>query len=126
MPWKAGSGLLEEGYQSGNLVVAQPSDPAGLSDADLPHDLAGPDAADARHRLQQRRDLHLADDVVVLAVRDHLGQQALGVLEAILNCCPLTTSDCRLCKSIGTLLRGELGKSHCQSPQGMNRVNQSS
>jgi hypothetical protein len=41
---------------------------------------------------------------LLLAVGDDLGQQALCVLEAVLDRCPLTTSDRGLCQSVGTLL----------------------
>src|SRR6185437_5425582 len=42
---------------------------------------------DARERLEQREDLELADGLVLLPLRDHLGERPLRVLEAILDLC---------------------------------------
>src|ERR1035438_7396229 len=105
------SGLFEARDQRGDLVVAEATDATGLGDADLVHDLARPDPADPGHRLEQCRDLHLPDDVIVLAVSDHLRQRTLSVLQAVLDRCPLTTSDRRLRKG----LRSEEHTSELQS-----------
>src|SRR4051794_5931433 len=65
----SGAELLLE---RGDLLGAQPADPAALGDADPLHGLLGADLAQAGHRLQQVDDAHLADDVVALALGEHL------------------------------------------------------
>ena len=62
------------GHQRRSLLGAKSSDPARLRDLDLLHDLACPDLADARHRLDEVQDLHLADHFVGLPSLDHLTQ----------------------------------------------------
>src|SRR3954468_7318640 len=65
----SGAELLLE---RGDLLGAEPADPAALGDAEPLHRLLGPDLAQARHRLQQVDDAHLADDLVALALGEHL------------------------------------------------------
>ena len=77
----------------------------------------GADPADAGHGLQQRGDLHLADDVVALAVGDDLGQGPLRVLQPVLDRSPLTPGDGGLLQRLCALLGGERGKGHVRSPR---------
>src|SRR3954462_190937 len=78
----AGSGLTGElALQRKPLLVPQAADPAGGRDGQLVHELGRPDLADAGHRLEDGRHLHLAHDVVGLAGREHLGQRDAGRLQ---------------------------------------------
>ena len=62
------SGIVEQGL---SLLGAEALDPAVVGDADVLHDPAGLDLADAREGLEQREDLQLADVGVI-------GSQGLG------------------------------------------------
>ncbi len=73
-----------------DLVGTQAPDPAGLGDGEPFHDLLGPDLPDARQGLEQSRDLHLADYVVLLALVHDLGERGSGVLEPVLDLGTLT------------------------------------
>src|SRR5690606_11235286 len=95
-----------------DLVRAEATDPPVLGDADPLHDLAGTDLADARHRLEQRRDLHLADDVVLLAFLKHLGQSGAGVLQTVLDLSALAAGLRRLGQCGRTLFRGQGRERH--------------
>src|SRR5665811_686623 len=66
-----------------SLVRAEPAHPARLRDPDLGHDRARLHLAHAGKRLEQGNHLELPDDVVLLAVVDHGGERALGVLEPL-------------------------------------------
>src|ERR1700754_745700 len=67
------------------LLVAQTAQTAAVGDLELLHDLGSPDLADTRHRLQDGRDLELADDVVRLGPVEHGGEGGLALLELLLQ-----------------------------------------
>ena len=63
------------------LVGAEAADLAGWGDADLLHDLLGLDLADAGQGLEQGRDLHLAQDFVLVGLLQHCLKVGLTFLE---------------------------------------------
>src|SRR5580658_8597048 len=89
----------EFGFERGTLVGTKTTNAPGLRDAKPLHDLLGPHLADARHRLEQSRDFHLAYDVIRLAILEHLRQRRRAALEAILDLSTLFASP-------GSLLQG--------------------
>src|SRR5689334_17376224 len=78
----------ELALERGHLLGPQASHAAALGDPEPLHDLAGADLAQARHRLQQVDDPHLADDLVALALPQDVGDGGAGVLEAVLDLRP--------------------------------------
>src|SRR5688572_7796443 len=68
-------------FECRDLLGAEAAHPAALGDAQALHDLAGPDLAEARHRLQQVDDPHLADDLVGVALSKHVADRGAVVLE---------------------------------------------
>src|SRR5262245_54558700 len=90
-----------------DLVVAEPAHAAALGDADPLHHLAGPDLAQPRHRLQQVEHLHLADDLVLLALTQHVGERGTGVLEPVLDLRALAPRGGGLLEGSLPLLGGE-------------------
>src|SRR3954447_16423207 len=94
------------------LVGTQATHASGLGDADLLHDLPGPDLSYSGQRLQQGGDLHLADDVISLAFFDDVAQGALGVLESVLHLSAGTPRRSGLLQGGGTLLGSQGGQSH--------------
>src|SRR5487761_1349709 len=75
----------EFGLKRCPLVGPEATNAPRLRNAEPLHDLLGPYLADARHRLEQCRDLHLAYHVICLAILEHLGQRRRAALEAILD-----------------------------------------
>src|SRR5690606_8802363 len=110
-------GAAELALQGGALVGAQAPDSARLGDVEPLHDLLGADLADAGERLQQSRDLHLADDVVGLAVGEHLRQGDAAVLQAVLDFRALFSGLSGLLQGRGALLGCEGRKGHAGSPR---------
>src|ERR1700761_6938649 len=99
------------------LVRPQTAHPAGLSDAEPLHDLLGANLADAGHRLEQSRDLHLANDVIGGAFLDDVGQSGGSALEAILHLGAFFACSGGLLQGCRALIRSEGGKSHSRSPR---------
>ena len=62
--------------------------------------------------LEQGGDLHLADDVVLLALLDDLVERGAGVLEPVLDLGPLPASRGGLLERGCALFRGKGRKSH--------------
>src|SRR5262245_46518555 len=67
------------------LLAAQPAHAARRGDVELLHDLLGAHLADTRQRLEHRRDLHLAEGVVLVDLLEHIGQRAVSGLELPLD-----------------------------------------
>ena len=67
---------------------------------------------EARHGLEQVDDPHLADDVVRLALLEHLGDRGAGVLQAVLDLGPLPARRGGLLEGRLALFGGERGKCH--------------
>src|SRR5690625_371175 len=110
-----GSGEVELLQQRLALPVAQAAQPAGGGDLQLGHDLLRLDLADLRQRLQQRRHLHLAQDLVGLGVLEHLLEIGAATLEPVLELRSGPTCGRRLLQRGGALLVGQLGKGHDSS-----------
>src|SRR5690606_18608575 len=62
----------ELALERGPLVRAEAAHAAGLGNGKPLHQLLGADLAHAGERFEQRRHLHLADDVVGLPILEHL------------------------------------------------------
>jgi hypothetical protein len=112
MPENSGSSAAELALQRRDLVGAKAPDTAALGDPESLHDLLGADLADARQGLQKGGDLHLADDVVLLALLDDLMEGSTGVLEPILDLGALPASRGGLLERGCALFRGKGRKSH--------------
>jgi len=112
MPENSGSSAAELALQRRDLVGAKSPDSAALGDTEPFHDLLGADLADARQGLQEGGDLHLADDVVLLALLDDLMEGSTGVLEPILDLGALPASRGGLLERGCALFRGKGRKSH--------------
>ena len=106
------SGAAELTLKRGDLVGTEAAHAAALGDAESLHDLLGADLAHARERLEEGGDLHLADDVVLLALLDDLVKGGAGVLESILDLGPLPASRGGLFERGCALFRGKGRKSH--------------
>src|SRR5262245_13769997 len=98
------------------LLAPQAADATRGGDVELFHDLLRAHLADTRERLEHRRDLHLAEGVVLVGLLEHIGQGALAGLELPLDLCALLARGCRLLQCVGTLLRGKRRKRHERSP----------
>src|SRR4051794_35023764 len=72
------------------LALAQTAQPAARGDLQTLHDLLRADLADARHGLQQRRDLHLAEHLVRVGLLEHLREAGAPALEPLLELGPGT------------------------------------
>ena len=70
-------------------IGSQAADASALGDAEALHHLARPHLAQTRHGLQQVDDPHLADDLVALAVVQHVDDRGAGVLQPVLDLGPL-------------------------------------
>ena len=103
--------------QSGPLVGTKTADTPRLRDAKPLHDLLGANLTHAGHGLKQRRDLHLAYDVIGLTVLENLGQRRRGVLEPVLDLSTLLAGLGGLLESSGPLVGGQWRKSHAWSPR---------
>src|SRR5262249_40425549 len=103
--------------QRGALVGAQAADPTRLGDAEALHDLLGADLTDARHRLKQSRHLHLADDVIGLALLEDLGQGRRPFLHSVLDLRTVFAGLGGLLKRRRPLIGGKRRKSHAWSPR---------
>src|SRR5579862_1879164 len=99
------------------LVGTQPADAARFRDAKPFHDLLGPDLAYAGQGFKQSRDLHLANDVIVCAFLDDIGQGRGPALEAVLHLGAFFAGAGRLLQGCRTLFRSEGRKSHSGSPR---------
>ena len=99
------------------LVCPQTTDTTGLGDAEPFHDLLGANLAYARHGLKQSRDLHLANDVIVGAFLDDVGEGGGSALEAILHLRAFFACSGCLLQGRRTLIRSEGRKSHSRSPR---------
>src|SRR3954467_15931275 len=98
------------------LLAAQPTHAPRCGDVELLHDLLRAYLAHAGQRLEHRRDLHLAEGVVLIGLLEHIGERALAGLELPLDLCALLARGCRLLQCVGTLLRGKRRKRHERSP----------
>src|SRR5579859_167962 len=107
----------EFGLKSCPLVRSETTNTPGLGNAEPLHDLLCPHLADTRHRLEQCRDLHLADDVVRLAVLEYLGQRRRATLELVLDLGALFAGPGSLLQSGSTLIGCEGRKCHAGSPR---------
>jgi hypothetical protein len=108
----SGAGTAELTLQRGDLIRAETAHAAALGDPESLHDLLGADLAHARQGLQESGDLHLAYDVVLLALLDDLVERSTGVLESILDLGPLPASRGGLFERGCALFRGKGRKSH--------------
>src|SRR5690606_38097779 len=97
------------------LAVTQAADATGRRDLQLGHDFLRLDLANLRQSLEERGDLHLAEDLVVLGVGEHLLQVGSATLEAVLQLGAHTASGGSLLECCCALLIGQLGKSHGSS-----------
>src|SRR5829696_1638172 len=102
----------ELGEQRLALAVPKAAQPATRCDLQPLHRLLGSDLADAWQRLEQRGDLHLAKDVVLLGILEHLGQRGTTTLEPVLELGPGAAGGGRLLQRSGPLLLGQLRKGH--------------
>jgi hypothetical protein len=112
MPRTSGAGAAELALQGSDLVGPEATHAAALGDPESLHDLLGADLAHARQGLKKGGDLHLADDVVLLALLDDLVKGGAGVLESILDLGPLPASRGGLFERGCALFRGKGRKSH--------------
>src|SRR6478736_6980256 len=108
--------LAELREQQFALLAAQSADPTRRGDVELLHDLLRAHLADTGQRLEHRRDLHLAEGVVLVGLLEQIGQRALAGLKLPLDLCALLARGCRLLQCVGTLLRGKRRKRHERSP----------
>jgi hypothetical protein len=108
----SGAGAAELSLQGSDLVRTEAAYAAALGDPESLHDLLGADLAHARQGLEESGDLHLADDVVLLALLDDLVKGGAGVLESILDLGPLPASRGGLFERGCALFRGKGRKSH--------------
>src|SRR5215467_1707645 len=99
------------------LVGTEPANAARLGDAQPLHDLLGANLTHAGHGLKQRRDLHLANDVICLTVLENLGQRRRSVLELVLDLSTLLAGLGGLLESSSPLVGGQWRKSHAWSPR---------
>src|SRR5690625_2810978 len=90
-------------HERGRLIGAQPPHASGLGDTDILHDLLGADLTDAGQGLQERRNLHLSDGLIALALLQHLFQRRAAGLQAVLDLSTFPTSLSSLLKSCLTL-----------------------
>src|SRR5262249_25446169 len=90
-------------------------------DAEPLHDLARTYLADTRHGLKQRRDLHLANDVIVLALLEDRRQRGGSALEVVLDFGAVLACLGCLLQSGRALVGSEGRKSHSSSPRVSNR-----
>src|SRR5690625_3319029 len=97
------------------LAVTETTQTTGGCDLQLGDDLLGLDLADLGQGLEQRRDLHLAQDLVALGGLEHLLEVGTAALQALFELSPGTTGRSRLLQSSSTLLIGQLGKGHNSS-----------
>src|SRR4029079_19761121 len=93
------------------LLRAEAADAAAGGDLQLFHDLAGAGLAHGGEGLEDRRDLHLADDVVVLA-REDVSQRHLLRFELCLELRAGTARLGGLGQSVLALLLGQGGQWH--------------
>ncbi len=106
----------ELGQQRLALPVAEPAQPPGRGDLEPLHDLRGAHLADPGQRLEQRRHLHLAQDLVAVGLLQHLAEGGPAALEAVLQLGPGPTRRGRLLERGCTLFLGQLGKGHGSPP----------
>src|SRR6185369_16116406 len=108
----ASAGKLLE--QRPPLVRTQPAQTAALGDLELRHDVAGPNLADTRKRLEDTHDLQLGEHVARLVTAvggvEKLAQRERTDLEFVLHLGSLTARDRRLLERELTLLRCERGR----------------
>jgi len=97
------------------LTIAEATQAAGRGDFKLGHDFLRLDLANLRQRLQQRRNLHLAQDLVGLGILQHLLEVGAAALEPILELGSRSTCGGSLLQRGRALLVGQLGKSHDSS-----------
>src|SRR4051794_9091258 len=109
---RSGGRAAELAFQGGDLVRTETANPAALGDAEPLHDLLGAHLPDAGKGFEQRGDLHLADDVVLLALLDDIVQGCAGVLEPVLDLGTLPASRGGLFERGSALFRGKGRKGH--------------
>src|SRR6478672_13759757 len=102
----------ELALERGHLLGAEAADATALGDPQPFHHLAGAHLAQARHRLEQVDDAHLADDLVLLALAQDVDDGGAGVLEAVLHLGPFPTGGGGLVEGRLALFGGERGQSH--------------
>src|SRR5690349_12301437 len=110
--WRRSCSLLEVGEKRLALAVTEATQPTRRCDLQPLHDLGGAHLADARHRLEQRGDLHLAEHVVRVGLLQHLGHADATALETLLQLSPDPARLGGLRQRSGTLFLGQLGKGH--------------
>src|SRR5689334_11666180 len=86
--WRRSCSLLEVGEKRLALAVAEAAQTTRRCDLQPLHDLSGPHLPDSRHRLEKRRDLHLAEHVVRVGLLQHLGHADATALETLLQLSP--------------------------------------
>src|SRR5690606_8979424 len=102
----------ELGEQSLALPLTEPAQPTAGGDLELLHGRLGADLTDTRQGLEQRRDLHLAENLVVVGLLEHVGQGGATSLQPLLELRPSPASRSSLLQGSGALFLGQLGKCH--------------
>ena len=93
-------------------MIAEAAKATGGGDLKPLDDLLGADLADAWQSFEQRGDLHLAQDLVIVSLGEHVLESRATSLQALLELCPGATGGSRLLQRCGPLLLGQLGKGH--------------
>src|SRR3546814_16478874 len=75
----------ELGLEGRDLLDAEAANTAATSDAQPLHQLAGPDLAQAGHRLPQDDHLHPANHLIGLALSEHVHVRGPGICPPILS-----------------------------------------
>src|SRR3954469_14633141 len=121
LPWPPGQvwparstarSAVEALDERGDLVGPETPHAPRLGDADLFHDLPGAHLAHAGQRLEEGRDLDLADDLVRLPLLDDVPEGALGVLQPVLHLGARTACGRSLLQGGGPLLGGQGRQCH--------------
>src|SRR5947209_2477812 len=110
--------VTELPVQGRKLVGAKAAYATGFRDLQALHDLPGTHLPHAWQRLEQGRNLHLADDVARLAILEDLGQRSTGVLQTVLHLGALAPCFGGLGECGCALLGGQGRQGHAGSPRG--------
>src|SRR4051812_5080849 len=104
--------LVKLALERGDLVGSETAHAPRLRDAETLHQVARPDLSQPRDRLQQVDDAHLADDVVVLALVEHVLDRGRRGPDPLFDGCALLADGGRLLEGGSTLLGSQLWHRH--------------
>ena len=107
VPERASAQLFE---QFAALLVPQALDSSRVADADLVHDAASLDLAEARKALEYGKHLHFANDLVGLTLVKKVLQRDRAHFEAVLELSALPASSSRLLEGCLALICGKSGR----------------